>query len=143
MVDTMKIAAVTDDGETISRHFGRAQQFVVVTVDDGKIINREVRSKTGHHNTHGRVQVAGEEDQHQHSDHQEHGKGHLSPKGHRPMFVAISDCEVILARGMGYGAYQGAQQSGLRPIITDIAEIDAAVQAAIDGTIIDHTEKLH
>ena len=31
----MKIAAITDDGTTISQHFGRAPYYVVVTVEAG------------------------------------------------------------------------------------------------------------
>jgi predicted Fe-Mo cluster-binding NifX family protein len=45
----MKIAAITEDGTTISQHFGRAPLYVVVTVEDGKIVNKETRNKAGHH----------------------------------------------------------------------------------------------
>ena len=44
----MKIAAVSEDGVTISQHFGRAPFYVVVTVEDGKIVSREQRDKLGH-----------------------------------------------------------------------------------------------
>ncbi len=50
----MKIAAVSGDGITISEHFGRAPFYVVVTVEDGKIVSRERRDKMGH------AQFAGE-----------------------------------------------------------------------------------
>jgi hypothetical protein len=59
------------------------------------------------------------------------------------MFAAIPDCEIVLARGMGQGAYRGLEQMGARPVLTDIAEIEAAAQAIIDGTIEDHPERLH
>jgi predicted Fe-Mo cluster-binding NifX family protein len=59
------------------------------------------------------------------------------------MFEAIPDCQVLLARGMGQGAYQGLQQIGIRPILTDIANIDTAVEAVIDGNIEDRPERLH
>jgi predicted Fe-Mo cluster-binding NifX family protein len=45
----VKIAAVTDDGETISQHFGRARYYKVYVVDDGTITGREMRDKAGHH----------------------------------------------------------------------------------------------
>ncbi|GAI71759.1 unnamed protein product, partial [marine sediment metagenome] len=45
----MKIAAITEDGATISQHFGRAPLYVVATVENGEIINKETRDKTGHH----------------------------------------------------------------------------------------------
>ena len=41
----MKIAFVTDDGETISQHFGRASKYLVVEVDGGKELLRELRDK--------------------------------------------------------------------------------------------------
>ena len=36
----MKIAVITEDGTTISQHFGRAPLYVVVTVEGGKIANK-------------------------------------------------------------------------------------------------------
>jgi len=59
------------------------------------------------------------------------------------MAEAIRGCEALLCRGMGMGAYQSLEQLGIRPIVTDIAEIDDAVQAYLEGRIEDHTEKLH
>jgi predicted Fe-Mo cluster-binding NifX family protein len=59
------------------------------------------------------------------------------------MFAAISDCQILLARGMGQGAYAGLQDVGIRPILTEIKEIEAAVQAILDGAIEDHPERLH
>ena len=44
----MKIAVVTDDERTISRHFGRAPYYLVVTIDAGKVIGRELRDKANH-----------------------------------------------------------------------------------------------
>jgi hypothetical protein len=35
------------------------------------------------------------------------------------------------------------EHAGIRPIVTDIANIDQAVQALINRQIEDHTEKLH
>jgi predicted Fe-Mo cluster-binding NifX family protein len=45
----LKVAAVSDDEVNISHHFGRAPIFVVLKVDEGKIVGRETCSKTGHH----------------------------------------------------------------------------------------------
>jgi predicted Fe-Mo cluster-binding NifX family protein len=132
-----KIAAVTDDGEIISAHLGRATKYAVVTVEDGQIIARELRDKAGHQD----FQLQGEHDHHDHAH--GHGHGKYAGEKHRRMFESIADCQVLLARGMGQGAYQGLSQIGIRPIITDIADIDTAVQAFIDGRIEDHVERLH
>jgi predicted Fe-Mo cluster-binding NifX family protein len=37
----MKIAAITEDSKTISRHFGRAPYSLVVTIHDQKIVDIE------------------------------------------------------------------------------------------------------
>jgi hypothetical protein len=44
----MKVACITDDGKTISAHFGRARHYAVLTVEDGRIVARELRDKLGH-----------------------------------------------------------------------------------------------
>jgi predicted Fe-Mo cluster-binding NifX family protein len=59
------------------------------------------------------------------------------------MFETITDCQIVLARGMGQGAYAGLEQMNVRPILTEIKEIETAVQAVIDGTIENHPERLH
>lgn len=131
----MKIAAITDDGTSISQHFGRAQFYLVVTVENGKIIDRELREKLNHSH------FANET----HDDH--HGQGHgFTPAAqdrHTRMAQAIDDCEALLCRGMGAGAYSSMQSRSIRPIVTDIPLIDDAVLAYLDGSIQDHTERLH
>ncbi len=55
----------------------------------------------------------------------------------------IADCEALLCRGMGRGAYISMQQLGIRPVVTDIASIDEAVTAYSKGEIEDLTDRLH
>ena len=135
----MKIAAVSEDGVTISQHFGRAPFYVVVTVEDGKIVAREKRDKMGH------AQFAGEP--HAEEAHGADPRGHGFDAGaqsrHARMAAAIADCDVLLARGMGAGAYASMEQAGIKPVITSIARIDEAALQAAAGTIVDHKEKLH
>jgi predicted Fe-Mo cluster-binding NifX family protein len=131
---TINIAAVTDDGVTISQHFGRAAYYEVLFVENGNVVKRERREKLGHHN------FAREE--HHHSDGQ-HGLDEHSHSKHVSMAEAIKDCQILLARGMGNGAYQSMLQLNIKPVVTDIKNIDEAVQAVINGSIVDHTEKLH
>jgi predicted Fe-Mo cluster-binding NifX family protein len=136
----MKIAAVTDDNQTISQHFGRAMKYSVLTIDDGKIVARELREKANHQD----FQREGLEGQHQHrNDPRGRGFGRHSGEKHKRMFATINDCQILLARGMGQGAYNGLQQMGIQPIITDIPEIEKAVQAVIEERIEDHPERLH
>lgn len=148
----MKIAAITEDGKTISRHFGRAPYYLVVTVQDGQILDRELREKAGH----ARFQAeSGGHDEHGHEHHHEHHHGHdhggqgrhgygaQAQDRHARMAASISDCDAVLCRGMGWGAYESMKEHGITPIVTDIGDIDQAVQAYLDGTIVDLTDRLH
>ena len=132
----MKIAAITDDGKTISQHFGRAPYYLVLTIEEGKIVNRERREKMGHNQfsaqPHTEVPLnAG------------HGTDSDSHNKHINMAEAIADCKVLLCGGMGMGAYESMRRLNIQPIVTDLQDIDTAAQAFIDGKLIDHTELLH
>ena len=134
----MKIAAITDNGKTISQHFGRASHYMVVTIEDGKIINREMREKMGH------AQFQGEHlEDHHHEAGEKHGYGPAADNRHGRMAETITDCEAVLCRGMGMGAYENMKARNIRPIVTDIADIDEAIMAYANGQIVDHIEKLH
>ena len=134
---TAKIAAVSDDGQTISLHFGRAKFYVVLTVENGKIIAREQREKMAQHHS-----ASEPHELHEGGD-QRHGFSPAEQDRHFQMADAIKDCQILLARGMGSGAYYSMEQVGIKPIITDIASIDEAALQAAQGTIVDHKEKLH
>ena len=144
----MKIAAITDDGRSLSRHFGRARFYVVLTVEDGDIVDRDQRHKYSH------AQIQHEGSHHSHSDtqheghhyshaHALHGYGTKAKSRHEHMAASIADCQVLLCGGMGWGAYETMMEKGIRPILTDIEDIDEAVRAYLDGTIVDHMELLH
>jgi predicted Fe-Mo cluster-binding NifX family protein len=132
----MKIAAITDDGNTISQHFGRAAYYLVATVENGQIINRELRNKLGH--AHFSNQPHSEA-----NPGQPHGMDAASHNKHIQMAQAITDCEALLCRGMGMGAYESMRDQGIRPVVTDIVNIDEAVTAYIQGNIEDQVDRLH
>ena len=133
---TMKIAAITEDGKTISQHFGRAPFYLILTIEDGKVVNREMREKMGH--THYASESHSAE-----SQAAGHGMDAASHNKHVSMADVISDCEVLLCGGMGRGAYESMRQLKIQPVVTDIRDIDTAVQAYLDGKLEDHTELLH
>ena len=132
----MRIAVVTDDGKTVSKHFGRATHFLVATVEGGQIVAREMRQKLGHgrfaNETHD-VQIPG----------QPHGMGPQAESRHGQMIETITDCEALICGGMGYGAYESVRQGGIRPIISDIPDVDQAVIECAEGRIVDHVDRLH
>lgn len=132
----MKIAAITDDGKTISQHFGRAQYYLVATVENGQIVNRELRDKLGH------TQFASEPHEAEIPG-QPHGISLASHDKHLRMAQAIADCDALLCQGMGMGAYESMKAAGIRPVVTDIPIVDEAVMAYIEGRIVDYVDRLH
>ncbi len=127
----MKIALITDDGANLSKHFGRATHYLVVTIEDGIIIERSMREKLGHGH------FAPGEAREEHHDHQG------DPHRHNSMLQPISDCEVLICGGMGQGAYGSVKAFNIRPILTDLTEINTILAKFISGKLVDHPELLH
>lgn len=114
----MKIAIVTEDGKTISPHFGRAPYYKVVDVSGTQVVWQELRTKAYHDNGH-------------------HGHSHAD------MFTAIADCHVLIVGGMGTPAYRAAVEHGLHVIATGQSDIDQVVQAFLDGTLQENPLLIH
>ncbi|MCX7774692.1 MAG: DUF134 domain-containing protein [Spirochaetaceae bacterium] len=131
----MKIAIVSDDGTTISRHFGRATHYVVVTLEQGTVVSRELRDKAGHQHFAGNHE--------HHHDHGAHGFDHHAQDRHAMMALAIKDCHAVVVGGMGAGAYYAMQSAGIRPIVTELSTVDEVIAAYLAGTLKDHPEYLH
>jgi len=133
----LKIAFITDDGKTISRHFGRAGHYLVVEIEDGKEISREMRDKLGHNH------FSQNEEHHDHNAGGGSGMGAESHGKHQSMAEVISDCQTLICGGMGRGAYQSMETLGITPMVTQEFEIDKALEAYLKGNLTDHTEMLH
>ena len=135
----MKIAVVTDDGQTISQHFGQARYYAVLTLAEGQVKARETIDRTPtllpieeHEARQGLTATI-----------DCHGTGTAAAAHHQRMVQPILDCQAVLARGMSWSARECISSVGIRPILTDIENLDQAVQAYLDGTILDHVELLH
>ncbi len=121
-MSTIRIAAVTEDGERLSAHFGMAPLYRVFTIQDNTIVAEETRSKPSH--TH-------------------HAHDHTSPQHkHADMLAPIRDCQVLLAGGMGEPAYQKALAAGLQVILTG-GTIQKALQAWLKGELQTDLRRIH
>ncbi|MGO9178929.1 MAG: NifB/NifX family molybdenum-iron cluster-binding protein [Candidatus Limnocylindrales bacterium] len=130
----MKVAIVTEDGHSVSQHFGRAPYYAVLTVERETIVARELRPKAAPH-------LAGGHDAHVASA--PHGTDPVSQARHNQMAAVVADCAVLVVGGMGRGAYERVAALGLRPIVTEVTEIDEAALACARGSLVDHLERLH
>jgi hydrogenase maturation protease len=126
-IDKMKkIAFPTDDGETISRHMGQAQFFLVATVDEAGALAFEKRDKPHH-------DASSESGQHEHTG---HGMGPA-------MFAPIADCQVLISGGMGEPAYQFAQAQGLEVFLPAEKNIRKAIEAFRSGSMESDLRRIH
>ena len=119
---SMKIAIVTDDEKTISPHFGRANGFVILTVEDGKVIGRETRQRQN--------ACDGQGHEHPHDHETGHGGHHCGA-----LVELIADCAMVLVCRMGGGMYRQLQAAGIRPVFTELTNIDEAVRSLLEGNL--------
>lgn len=110
----MKIAVPTDDGNRIAEHFGRAQSFLIFTVEEGKVLARDVLESR--------------------SPHTEDNTGHSH--GECAWFMpSLEGSDVIISRGMGRKAMAYFNEAGIKPVFTDLQNAEEAVQAYANGTL--------
>ena len=131
--EKMKIAVVTDDEENVSQHFGRAMYYEIFTVEGGKIVSKELRDKAGHR-TFAQMEHLGTSDVH---GYEPHSRGK-----HEKMVQTIEDCGVLIAGGMGYGAYEFFTSKNINVIATDVQRVEDAVDRYIRGELRDLRERL-
>ncbi len=132
----MKIAVVTDDGKTICQHFGRARYYLVVTTEDGRVTSKEQRPKAGHH-------VAGMQHESHASSGARHGFDAQAQASHAGMMANITDCQLVIAGGMGWGAQESLKQTGIAVHMTDMENIDEAIKLYLEGKLPNLMERLH
>jgi predicted Fe-Mo cluster-binding NifX family protein len=120
------IAIATDDGKTISSHFGDARYFEVVLIKNNSVFSRE-RRDSPHADTR---------ETHRLGDGKHHG-------GHRWMASTIEGISTVVARGMGESAACNLQSLGIEPILTELRTIDEAVDAVLNNTLIHRVERIH
>ncbi len=131
----MKIAVVTDDEKTVCQHFGRASLYMVYTVEDGKIAGKEKRAKFGHNQVGGHGHEGGQGGP--------HGFDAAAQDRHTAMADAIRDCRIVIAGGMGMGAYYSLKNAGIEPVATDVDDLEQAVKLYAEGKLPTREERFH
>lgn len=96
----MKIAIPMTRDQRISAHFGHSPAFLVLDVDQGRILQREVRPNDQ------ATAPAG----HGHGPGQPHGHGHHD---HGRFVHLLGDCRAVVGLGMGPGARFSLESAGI------------------------------
>ena len=132
----MKIAAVSDDGLNISQHLGERLTTWCSLWKKERFWIREKRPKTGHHDFAARSM-------HHIAAGGRHGCDAGSEPRHASMAETITDCQVLLAGGMGWGAYESMKSHNIETIVTDVENIDKAVELYTKGKLPNLMDRLH
>ncbi|GAI54569.1 unnamed protein product, partial [marine sediment metagenome] len=92
-------------------------------------------TKTGHHTfaAHYSESAPGER----------HGYDAGAQVRHASMAETIADCQVLIAGGMGWGAYESLKSRNIELVVTDVESIDEAVKLYIEGKLTNLMERLH
>lgn len=127
----MKVAIATDEGRVVSQHFGRATQYAVITVENGRIVAKELRAKDSNHGSGGHAHDAAPAGDSRSPEH----TGPEAQARHSSMLASISDCACVVAGGIGWGARDQMTAMGITPIVTTLASVEDAARACATGEI--------
>lgn len=119
---TVKIAIATPDGRTVGGLLGRATRFLVVTVDHGAIVGREVRAAPKFRAPRNRP---------------------ARPARVAAVLAPITDCGLVVALHIGWRAREEMSQLGMTPIVTDRMSVDDAAAECAAGRIVSIARPLH
>ena len=100
----MRVAVASQDGESISDHFGRSACFIIFDAEDGKVLRKELRTNTYTSHVRENCDGGGHGDQ---------------PHSHATLVQALQDCQAAICYGMGWRAAEELTQNGIQPVIVD------------------------
>lgn len=141
MNNMLKIAIVTKNGESIVGTFGSSKYFKVFSVEDGKVVSDELRE----------VYVDKADDEVPQLISKDSGSktGKFSlnivdaaKDKHMKIAKSISDCNVVIARGMCANAWDSVKQFKMEPIITTNKDFDRTVHQYLNNSLENHEDKI-
>jgi predicted Fe-Mo cluster-binding NifX family protein len=59
------------------------------------------------------------------------------------MAETIADCQVLIAGGMGWGAFESLRAYGIEPVVTDLSDIRDAAMRYAQGNLRNLMDRLH
>ncbi|MEO0239673.1 MAG: NifB/NifX family molybdenum-iron cluster-binding protein [candidate division WOR-3 bacterium] len=125
----MKIAVASEDGKTISLHFGRAKGFVIIEVE-----NSEIKSISF---------VPNSEPCGNHECDEHHGEHHSRGSKHERILKNLEGVDIVIAGGMGGAIYEELKRAGKQVFITDQRDIMEAIKLLLEGKLDNLEELLH
>jgi predicted Fe-Mo cluster-binding NifX family protein len=128
---TGKLAFATNDGVSVAGHPGRCKAFMIYELNNGVVVNKELRENTF---THHRASGA-QEEQHGHT-HEENHQGH----SHQSLIDALKDCSFFIAKMGGWRIVEDLKNNNITPLFTSIEIIESAVEMFIKAELKNNDE---
>ncbi|MGC8902423.1 MAG: NifB/NifX family molybdenum-iron cluster-binding protein [Fervidobacterium sp.] len=124
----VRIAIPTDDGTTVAPHFGKAEHFVVVEIQEAKEISRKLVD-----NLHARGHHGGYHHGYHYGHHHENGgHGH----GHEEVFESIGDIDGVIAVRIGPHMFEDLKDRNIGVYLVRVGtSIDDAINEFIQGKL--------
>ena len=117
----MRIAVPTNDGISISAHFGRSAAFLIFETENDQIKSRSSKSNAGKH-SHARGE---------HNDASAANHSH----DHAGILTTLEGCETVICVGMGHGAAEALKGRGMQIVFAAPGPADETVAAYLDGKL--------
>lgn len=141
MAQNTKIAFVSTDGKHILGDFGKTKYFSVHTINDNKIVNRELREVYADLLDNAVPVLAPRDSKYS------IGKFALevidgSKVKHRKIAQSISDCEYVVARRLCANSLDSLNQLNFKTIVTKNKDFDKTIEEILDGTIVNYIEEV-
>ena len=117
----MKIAVASDDGKTLSMHFGRAKGFVIAEIE-----NNEIKSINF---------VPNSDPCHEHGNCEHHGEHHSRGSKHQRILQILEGVDVVISGGMGAHIYEELKAAGKQVYVTDRTDVMESIKLFLEGKL--------
>lgn len=134
-MDSYKVAVTSEDGKRVCMHFGQSPYFVIFTIQNNEVVDRELRQNTFTNHMRGKNGPHAH-GQHGHGEHG-HGGGHSCGN---VIKEGLSDINALICGGIGQGAIYRLQKAGVRIFSTQHPDVDASLQALLNGQLSEGAE---
>lgn len=123
----MRIAVASDDGINVTGHVGKCRRFLIIDVENGEILKKEIRknSFTDH--------SIGKNEKSNHGN--GHGGGHGNNDGHKRLAEGLKDCKYLISHGMGWKLVEDIKSFGIEPLVTSETNAEQAAIMLEEGKL--------
>jgi len=126
MPDKVKIAIPSDDGKSISPHFGRCRCFIIYEIEGNKIKNRTVRENLCCPH---RVNVCPKTVSVQTRE--------FIERIQNEVLSEIRNCQVLIGRYMNQSAIDNLNSHNVKIVLVDEKEADVAIEKYLLGALVE------